>query len=144
MIWRWICSFHVICCSMAWFIDCASDYRVQDEPKFYQPLRHEPLTRYVKLRVVHAPGMSGTFSPPPRVSDSDMHHGTWVTHVPWCMPGSPTSGFLLSRWRENVPGISGACTTHNFTYLVRGPCARIIWKDDYGLLDGGIYIRSFM
>ena len=24
-----------------------------------------PLTRYVKLRVVHAPGMSGPFSPPP-------------------------------------------------------------------------------
>ena len=24
-----------------------------------------PLTRYVKLRVVHAPGMPGTFSPPP-------------------------------------------------------------------------------
>ena len=24
----------------------------------------------------HAPGMSGTFSPPPRVRDPDMHHGT--------------------------------------------------------------------
>ena len=23
--------------------------------------------------------------------------------------------------RENVPGIPGACATHNFTYLVRGP-----------------------
>ena len=28
-----------------------------------------------------------------------MHHGTCVTHVPWCMPGSLTSGFLWSRWR---------------------------------------------
>ena len=26
---------------------------------------HGPLTRYVKLRVAHAPGMPGTFSPPP-------------------------------------------------------------------------------
>ena len=26
---------------------------------------HGPLTRYVKLRVGHAPGMLGTFSPPP-------------------------------------------------------------------------------
>ena len=26
---------------------------------------HEPLTRYVKLRVAHAPGMPGTFFPPP-------------------------------------------------------------------------------
>ena len=33
--------------------------------------RHNgPLARYVKLRVAHAPGMSGKFSPPPRVSDS--------------------------------------------------------------------------
>ena len=59
---------------------------------------HGPLTRYVKLRVAHAPGMPGTFSPPPRVSDPDMQHGTCVTHVPWCMPGSLTSGFVWSRW----------------------------------------------
>ena len=60
---------------------------------------HGPLTRYVKLRVAHAPGMPGTFSPPPRVSDPDMHHGTCVTHVPWCITGSLTSGFLGNRWR---------------------------------------------
>ena len=39
-----------------------------------------PLARYVKLRVAHAPGMLGTFSPPPRVSDPDMHHGTCCDH----------------------------------------------------------------
>ena len=39
------------------------------------------------------------FSPPLRINDSDMHHGTCVTHVPWCMPGSVTSNFLWSRWR---------------------------------------------
>ena len=59
---------------------------------------HGRLNRYIKLRIAHAPGMSGTFSPPPRVSDPGMHHGTCVTHVPWCMPGSLTSGFLWSRW----------------------------------------------
>ena len=58
-----------------------------------------PLARYVKLRVAHAPGMLGTFSPPPRVSDPDMHHGTCVAHVPCCMPGSLTTGFLWIRWR---------------------------------------------
>ena len=58
---------------------------------------HWPLTRYIKLRVAHAPGMPGTFSPPPRVSNPDMYHGTWVTHVPWCMLGSPIS------WRETFP-----------------------------------------
>ena len=51
------------------------------------------------LRVAHAPGMPGTFSPRPRVSDPDMHHDTCVTHVSWCMPGSLTSGFLWNRWR---------------------------------------------
>ena len=44
------------------------------------------------------PGLPGTFSP--WVSDPDMHHGTCVTHVPWCMPGSLTSGFFGSRWRR--------------------------------------------
>ena len=60
---------------------------------------HGPLYRYVKLRVAHAPGMPGTFSTPPRVSDPDMHHDTCVTHVPWCMTGSQSSSFLWSRWR---------------------------------------------
>ena len=59
-----------------------------------------PLTRFAKLRVAHAPVMSETFSPPLRVSDPDMHHGTGVTHVPWCMPGSLMSGILWSRWRR--------------------------------------------
>ena len=57
-----------------------------------------PLARYVNLRVAHAPGMPGTFSPPPLISDPDMHHSTCATHVPWCMPGSLTSGFLWSLW----------------------------------------------
>ena len=43
--------------------------------------------------------MPGTFSPPSRVSDPDMHHGTCVMHVPWCMLGSLTSGFPWSRLR---------------------------------------------
>ena len=62
-------------------------------------LCHGPLARYEKLRFAHAPGMPGTFSPPPQVGDPDMHHGTCVTHVPWCMSGSLTSGFLWNRWR---------------------------------------------
>ena len=61
-------------------------------------------------------GMSGAFSPPPRVSDPDMHH----MH-PWSMPWSLTNGFSWSRWREIFPGIPGVCGTRNLTYLVRGP-----------------------
>ena len=52
----------------------------------------------------------------PLVNYPSMHHGTCVTHVPWCMSGS-----LFRGGGENVPGIPGACTTRNFTHLARGP-----------------------
>ena len=58
----------------------------------------------------------------PLVSDPGMHRGTCVTHVPRCMSGS-----LTSDGGENVPGIPGACTTHNFTYLAKGLC-QISWR----------------
>ena len=57
--------------------------------------------------------------PPPStslVSDPDMHHDTCVTHVPWCMSGSLTRG-----GREDVPGITDAWSTSDFTYPARGP-----------------------
>ena len=70
-------------------------------PWVYLPLVTWTPCQKVKLGVAHAPGMPGTwtFSPPLRVSDLNMHHGTCVNHVSWCMPGSLTSGFLWSRWR---------------------------------------------
>ena len=52
----------------------------------------------------------------PVVSDPGMHHGTCVTHVPWCMSGS-----LICGGGENVPCIPAACATRNFAYLLRGP-----------------------
>ena len=52
----------------------------------------------------------------PLGSDTGMHHGTCVRHVPRCMSGSLTGG-----GGENVPGIPGSCATRNFTYLARGP-----------------------
>ena len=48
---------------------------------------HGPLASYVNLRVTHASGMPGTFPRHRGLSDPDMHHGTCVPHVPWCMPG---------------------------------------------------------
>ena len=36
------------------------------------------LDGFVKLRIAHAPWMPGTFSPPPRVGDPGMHHGTAI------------------------------------------------------------------
>ena len=61
------------------------------------------------------------------VSDPGMHHGTCVTHVPWCMSGSLTCGD-----GENVPGIPGACApailriwqeAHVLPYLL----SQLIW-----------------
>ena len=57
----------------------------------------------------------------PLVSDPGMHHGTCVTHVPWCL-----SGLLTRGVGENVPNIPGACATGNFTYLVRGPLVQVM------------------
>ena len=55
----------------------------------------------------------------PLVSDPSMHHGTCVTHVPWCM-----SGLLTRGGRENVPGIPGACATSNLYISGKRP---IMW-----------------
>ena len=55
-------------------------------------------------------GNAGNVSPrrrfqrKPLVGDPGIHHGTCVTHVPWCLSGSLTCGD-----GENVPGIPGAC-----------------------------------
>ena len=53
----------------------------------------------------------------PLVSDPGMHHGTCVTHVPWCMSGS-----LTRDGGENVPGIPGACA----------PAILRIWQEAHG------------
>ena len=71
---------------------------------------HGPLTKYVILRAGRALGKPGTFSPPPRVSDPDMHRGTCVTHVPWSL----TSVSFEVVGGENVPGIPGGWATPNF------------------------------
>ena len=44
-------------------------------------------------------GNAGNVFPSPWSSDPVLHHGACVTHMPWCMSGSLTSGFLWNRWR---------------------------------------------
>ena len=56
------------------------------------------LLPYTQNWGLRTPGMPETFSPPPWVSDPDVLHGTWVTHMPRCILGSLTRGFLC-RWR---------------------------------------------
>ena len=99
---------------------------IQDEARLI-PVNSEhicngPLTRYVKMWVAHDLGMPGTFffrhrlQWKPLGSDPGMRYGTCVEHVPWCISGSLNRGC-----EENVPGIPGACITHNFMHLARGP-----------------------
>ena len=84
------------------------------------PAIYGPLSRYnCGLRMRRGCFPRHRFQRKPLVSDPGMHHGTCVTHVPWCMSGSLSPG-----GGENVPGIPGACATRNFTYLVRGPWCR--------------------
>ena len=77
-----------------------------------------------KIAVCACAGNAGNVFPhhrfrrKPLVSDPGMHHGTCVTHVPWCMSGSLTCG-----GGENVPGIPGACA----------PAILRIWQEAHGL-----------
>ena len=77
--------------------------------------------QYVIMRLAHAPGILGTLSPTPRASDPDIHHGTCVTHVPWCMSGSLTSGFLWSRWRGNRSRLSRCMRNPQFYVCGKRP-----------------------
>ena len=98
---------------------------------FENPLYHMDETLYPwasyqigKIAGCACAGNAGNVSPhrrfqrKPLVSDPGMHHGTCVSHVPWCMSGSLTCGD-----GENVPGIPGACA----------PAILRIWQEVHGL-----------
>ena len=56
-----------------------------------------------------------------------MHHGTCLTHVPWCMSGSLTSGFLWNRLREK---------RSRHSRRMRNPQFCVSGKRPIGLADG--------
>ena len=117
----------------AWLIALLYEWQCRTSPRTgmlaarrcRKRLRYGPIVRYVKLRVMHAPGMPGTFSPPPRVSDPNMHHGTCVTHVPWCIPGLIASGSLWSRWRGKCSGHFRRMRIPQFYVSGKGPILRV-------------------
>ena len=87
-------------------------------------------------------GIAGNVFPTSRVSDPDMQHDTWVTHVSWCMPGSLTSGFLWSRWRGKRSRHSRCMHNRQFYVHVSGKrpmgagnCDEDMWKVRSNLLD---------
>ena len=114
---------------------------------------NETLDRYVKWRLAHALGMLGTFSPQPLVSNPDMHYDMCVTHVPWCMSESLTSGSLWSRWqgkrsqhsrrmRNTQFYVSGKRPIHRWPVNSphKGPLMRKIVPFDDGIMSSG-YMR---
>ena len=82
------------------------------QQRLHQPTHRVPWASYQirKIAGCACAGNAGNVFPRRRfqrkllVSDPGMHHGTCVTHVPWCMSGSLTCGD-----GENVPGIPSAC-----------------------------------
>ena len=132
--WNWL-SPDLVCC---YFVYRWSDISCRKELSRWGTMGLLPDTK--TMQVAHAPGIPGTFSPPPiskklLVSDTGMHHGTCVTYGPWWMSGSLTRG-----GGENVPGIPGACATRDFLYLLRGQYYR---KNNAPTLNGrfteGVY-----
>ena len=62
-------------------------------PRLREGSGHGPLSRYVKLRVAHAPGMPGTFSPSPTSKET--------TNYPACITARAVMhpGIANPRWR---------------------------------------------
>ena len=73
-------SFSYVCCRLSYLAVIFHSRKVSSN-HVISPSPHGHLTRFVELRVAHALGMSGTFSPPPTslVSDPGIYHGTWRT-----------------------------------------------------------------
>ena len=61
--------------------------------------REWPSCQIRKIAGCACAGNAGNVFSPRLGSCPDMHHGTGVTHIPWCMSELLTSGFLWSRWR---------------------------------------------
>ena len=108
--------------------ECSSVFNVVGTDSMVQPLPVSWASYQIrKMRVAHA-----TFSPPPRISEPDMHHGTCVTHVPWCMPGSLTSVFffLKSVARNTIPAFP---CMRNPQFCISGkrpmPSRVVLWPD---------------
>ena len=65
-----------------------------------QHLWHGPLTRYVKLRIAHAPGMPGTFSP-----TADFKGNCWLA-TPACITAR-ASRTCRDACRDRLPAVAG-------------------------------------
>ena len=88
--------------------------------------RYGPLTRYVKLRVAHGPGMLGTFFPSPTSKETSSkrprHPSRHVRHTRVVMH----VGIANPRWRGKRTRHSRRVRNPQFYVLARGPLFR--WR----------------
>ena len=106
-------------------------WKIQTQHGLFKNQSKWALTRYVKLWLANAPEMLGKFFPPPTSNETAgqryRHASRYVRHASAVMH----VGIANPRWWEKIPGIPSACATHNFTYLVRSPCAQarnmLVW-----------------
>ena len=77
------------------------------------------LIRYVKFRCAHAPGMPWTFSPRPTSNETTSYRSRHSSRHLWDEHAAMHVGIVNRGGGENVPGIPGACSTRNITYLVK-------------------------
>ena len=94
-------------CLSKWLLTCLALSHYLNQCWFLFQMGHGPLTRYVKLRVAHAPGMLGTFSP------AAVFKGNCLLATPSCITArAPRTCRDACRDRLPyipVPSIPGAC-----------------------------------
>ena len=61
----------------------------------------------------------------PWVGNPDMHHSTCVTHMPWYMSESLTSGFLWSQWWWKRSGHSWGMSNPQFYISGKRPMTKL-------------------
>ena len=78
--------------------------------------QYGPLTRESKIAGCACVGNAGDvfhrLQRKPLVNDPGMHHGTYVTHVPWCMSGSLNRGGVETGFHLDPDSAQTLCRQH--------------------------------
>ena len=97
-----------------------------------------------KIACCACAGNARNVSLPSRVSDPDMHQGTCLMHVPYCMLGSLTSGFPWSRWRRKCSRHSRCMRKPQFCVFGKSPIKYIYWFISIHINHTRIFIRIWI
>ena len=106
-------------------------------------LNYGPLTRYVKLRVAHAPGMPGKFSPPPTSKETASKR---FRHTPRHVREARTVlhvGIANLRWREKRSRDSQRMRNPQFYVSGKRPMVeKYKFVANYDIAGLGIHLRN--